>query len=766
MKRRMKNREMPPVDAELKVCRIAALTLVNAMIFHQVIATRDHKIKALSRIAEGNNIAESLVEAWTYIKDKIDYVPIFTTATEIARDLVGVPDSDKALRMLARSALRITGQKAALRHDLMGRIYHRLLADAKYFGAFYTTVPAAALLLKLTLDYDDEDIDWSDVEAIKKLHIADLACGTGTLLKAALQTILENHVRARTEYGRLPSIPAVHQAMVEHVLWGLDVVPTAIHLAGSALALHEPDVVFSDMKLMTLPIGGPKDYLGSLDLIHGRKVALQADLYGPPDAPKRMAASGEVADTVEVPELDLCVMNPPFTRSVGGNLLFGHAPEKERKRMQARLKRVVAEEGLPANITAGLGSAFVAIAHKKLKPNGKLALVLPRALLSGVAWQATRTLLGNSYHVKYIVVSHQPGSWNFSENTSLSECLIVAEQMPGGNAHPTKVVNLWTKPRNSVEALTVAALARSHEGAALDGVGTDEIKSGDVKYGEIILCGSDQISSGNWNQGAAFAQTEVCRAACFLAGSRVYVPGAGVIGEVPLVRLKAIADLGPDRRDIADGFNDTSSETEYAAFWGHDTDTVRTIRQRPNRYLVALAKAKKGRPLRDAALLWSRAGKLLISERVRLNTIRTLAITFDEPVLSNTWWPVSTYAEGISADALNGILALWLNSSLGLLSLMAARVDTEGAWVEMKKPILEEIMVLDPRALAVSSRDALGRAFDSVKRMELQPLPHMATDMVREQIDEALEKALGLKGTLGQIRSMLAAEPVISGALP
>ncbi len=758
---------MAAVDADLKVCRIASLTLVNAMIFHQVIAGRNDSVPMLKRATSGENVAEGLLNTWTQIQEKIDYVPIFVTATEIVKDLVGVADSDVALRRLAQTALNITGKKAALRHDLMGRVYHRLLADAKYFGAFYTTVPAATLLLKLTLDALDTDYDWSDVDKIKKLRIADLACGTGTLLKAALQTVIENHVRARTEKGELPSVAAVHKELVEKVLWGLDVVPTAIHLAGSALALHEPDVEFGVMNLITLPVGGPKDYMGSLELIHGRKVAIQADLYGPPTAPKKVTGGGEIAETVEVPSLNLCVMNPPFTRSVGGNLLFGHAPEKERKRMQKRLKKVVAEEGVPANITAGLGSVFVALAHRKLKATGQMALVLPRALLSGVAWQPTRLLLGNSYHVKYIVVSHQPGAWNFSENTSLSECLIIAEWIGSeGTERPTKVVNLWTKPRNSVEALTVASLIRSHVGASLDGVGTDELLGGDMKYGEITQCSPRQISRGEWNSAAAFAQTEVSRAGHFLSDSKVYVPGTGIVGTVALTRLKKIADIGPDRRDIADGFNDTSHETEYAALWGHDTDLVRTIHQEPNGYLSALSRAKKGRSLRDAALLWSRAGRLLVSERVRLNTIRTLAVALDEPVLSNTWWPIATYAEGIDSEVIDKILALWFNSSLGLLSLMAARVDTEGAWVELKKPILENLKVLDPSALTASARGTLVQTFDRVKLKELQPLPALAVDVVREQIDDAFVKVLSLGGDLSPVRKRLAAEPVISGQLP
>ncbi len=261
------------------------------MIFQQVLATQDARIESLNKTIEKTNIAESLFKAWTAIL-KIDYVPIFTTANNIIRELVGVPDADAALKALGDAALRITGRRAALRHDLMGRIYHRLLADAKYFGAFYTTVPAATLLLKLTLDRSESAVDWADLEEIGKLRIADLACGTGTLLKATLQTIVENHVRARAEKGQLPDLKEIHKILVERVLWGLDVVPFAIHLAGSALALNEPDVEFGIMNLSTLPVGGPQTRLGSLDLLTGKEVSVQADLFGAVTAPSRVLGEG------------------------------------------------------------------------------------------------------------------------------------------------------------------------------------------------------------------------------------------------------------------------------------------------------------------------------------------------------------------------------------------------------------------------------------------------------------------------------------------
>jgi hypothetical protein len=210
----------------------------------------------------------------------------------------------------------------------------------------------------------------------------------------------------------------------------------------------------------------------------------------------------------------------------------------------------------------------------------------------------------------------------------------------------------------------------------------------------------------------------------------------------------------------------TSEETAYPAVWGTDTAVVQQIYQRPNSYLMALAKAKKGRNLRDADLLWSRSGRLLLAERLWLITTRVVAIRTSKKVLSNTWWPVATYADGISEGVLDKVLALWFNSTLGLLTIMAARVDTRGAWVDLKKPVLEELLVLDPRKLSESSLNDLCAVYDEIGKTELQPLPGIADDVVRKAIDDSFVKALGLESDLDTLRTLLGAEPVISFTLP
>jgi hypothetical protein len=58
-------------------------------------------------------------------------------------------DTTASCRALLNEAKEICARQSALRHDLMGRIYHWLLHYAKNLGTYYTSVSAATLFLKL-----------------------------------------------------------------------------------------------------------------------------------------------------------------------------------------------------------------------------------------------------------------------------------------------------------------------------------------------------------------------------------------------------------------------------------------------------------------------------------------------------------------------------------------------------------------------------------------------------------------------------------------
>jgi hypothetical protein len=124
------------------------------------------------------------------------------------------------------------------------------------------------------------------------------------------------------------------------------------------------------------------------------------------------------------------------------------------------------------------------------------------------------------------------------------------------------------------------------------------------------------------------------------------------------------------------------------------------------------------------------------------------------------WWPFA-FKEDVRGTNLDKALVLWLNSTLGLLILFATRDETEGAWVDFKKPSLGAMPVLDVRALPSDQLAALAEAYDRVCEQPLQPFPRMADDAVRADIDAAIAKALNLPD-YAILRTMLGREPVVS----
>jgi hypothetical protein len=237
--------------------KLAALMLSNAFIFQEQLSLVDGRVLPIRTMLTRRDFVTATANLWSMIVDQIDYVPIFKVARDILTALPADQDTENAIANLARRSLEIVSKKAALRHDLMGRIYHLLLQEAKYLGTYYTSVPAATLLLKLALDIDNWKMDWSNIEEIRSLRIADLACGTGTLLMAANQAITDNFVKsmaARSEAVTAERLTGLHTALVENVLYGYDVLPSAVHLTASTLALLAPETCFRQMQLYSLPL--------------------------------------------------------------------------------------------------------------------------------------------------------------------------------------------------------------------------------------------------------------------------------------------------------------------------------------------------------------------------------------------------------------------------------------------------------------------------------------------------------------------------------
>ena len=748
-----------------KALRIGCLVLFNALAFQNRLAVADGDVPTV-REAWRNGLS-GLHDAWRYICDTIDYVPVFELAADILNVITDGPEDlhNPAVAPLIK-AMEDTSRLEG--HDLSGRLFHTLLTDAKFTGAYYTSVPAATLLARLVFNGWPAGVDWSDHEFPASLNVADLACGTGTLLIAVASEAERLHTNAGGQ-----NIAALHKAMVEQALHGYDVQLSAVHFAATSLAMLNPDIQFDRMNLYVMPFGveGSNISLGSLDFLGEDEVAVQYALSEDEigvaaRGAERVSGGGSSGVregvTARLPELDLAIMNPPFTRSVHSNLLFGSLPKTDRGRLQRELSsRLRARQ---ASATAGLAAAFVAAAAPKLRSGeGRLALVLPITLCTGSSWQQTRALIERDFTLNTVIVSHDPTRWNFSDSTDLSEALIIATRRPAqGNGdsdtpeHRVNFINLWQNPDGVLEAHRMAQVISDTPPANIQDTGAALLAIDNAHVGEVVSIPESAIAGKQWI-GVQFSRADLTRSAIRLLDEGVvWVPGGLDAAEVPLCRISEIGEIGPDIRDVRDGFALTDVATAYAMVANHDTKKRRSIATAPDQHLSPLVEPLPGRRLKPLELLWPRAGKLLIGARFRLNTVRVIGMRSERNALGSMWWPVR-----VDNEFFEKALTVWLNGSVGLLTLLATRNTTMGAWAQIKKADLKDMPVLDVRAVSEAQLREMAHLFDELADEEFEPLPAMAYCPARRRLDDGISEILDLPDLAG-LRRLLATEPVVS----
>ncbi|NRF10805.1 N-6 DNA methylase [Agrobacterium pusense] len=743
--------------------KVSALVLANAFIFQEQLSLTDERVETLRKLKKESALVDATSKHWRWIWENINYVPIFQLGERILDELPASTATTEIVKSLLDEAHKICAEQAALRHDLMGRIYHWLLHHAKYLGTYYTSVSAATLLLKVTLDLEWKT-DFGGARELADFKVADLACGTGTLLMAAAQALTDAYIKTRAETDRsieAKDLSVLHSTLMQNVIHGYDILPSAVHLTASTLALLAPEVAFRQMNLFVMPIGvdhgTPR--LGSIDFLDGDQLQTQFALDSTHLDAVQTGASKSAYANAKVPKLDLCVMNPPFVSSRYGNRLFGSIPE-DRPKLQKELSRQAKKLGISA--TAGLGALFVPLADKHLKSGGRIAFVLPIALASGESWGAVRKYLADRYHLELVITSHDPARTNFSENTDLSELLFVARKLKSGErADETRYVTLKRNPTTIHEALDTASrisvalkeLDGTRKAAAIKGTGRI--------LGEVTSLPAPE-GTENWTS-AIFSQSYLAQVHWHLAKDRALVlPGTTKKRPLPLCRLDELGGLGYDVRDITDAFEVDRTATQwtpYSGFWDHDAEKVVQIAQKPNAFLTARTKAIEGRNLKSATAVWDRAGSILLVSRLRTNTHKVIATGFEQPVLGNTWWAFKD--TGLTTDQRKALL-LWLNSGLGLLLYFGRRAITQGAWMQMKKPAWEGMQVLDVRSLTPPALAKLAAAYDEFSGKTLRPLSKLDTDPVRLRIDDALCAVLDLP-SLTSIRDLMVREPGLTG---
>lgn len=798
----------------------AALVWLNALMFQELLhANLDpgslpepHTGKRIPRPQNSHGLAET-IDQWREILE-INWWPIFHTAKE-SLELLPPRAASLALNKLRKAASDVAAKGVIQQHDVAGRIYHKLLETRKFLATNYTSIPASVLLSGLVFDPDHpsfENFSSTDPETfLKDMTIVDPACGSGTLLMASLQRLLELYKQACISSGKTDQIDVLNLTMLEEKLFGYDVVPGAVHLAASTLSMSETSRLVGGMNLKVMEYGvnergNPR--LGSLDMLSSSPSRGNAEQLSILEEIAGLGIKGIGADeetSIKFPDSPkVIIANPPYTRAggpgdeswVGWNPIFGSLQtSEEREKMDNALDMTL--EKTCGGKLAGLGAAFFALADEKISIDGRIAFVLPKTSLTGSSWRRMREVLQSRYAIDWIITSHdweQAGQkegvqgrcwWAFSESTNLAEVLIIATRQKEGSvsvSHKIRFANLYRNPRTSAEA----KILLDHLFHNKDEV---TITIGNTFYGRIAHIRQSGLHENYFGRYVAYINSEIL--------DRVEELGKGKFfgKDIPISEFGKIWNIGPADMSIksmkitkngkqksVEEIAKLDHEDHQAPYWAHKgyipqlgrpalwhhaSDTMRQMAQVAN----ATLETKKAKLHLDATgkmaslhadELWQQKSRLQVGTDLRLNTCSIAAAITNIDLLGVRMW-VSARAAN-NQNGAEEITCLWLNSTLGLLLRIAKSNRPDPGRSSLKNTLLRTMPVLDYTKLTEEQLKDGITAYSKLKARKFQPIYKSDTDKTRQDIDKVIASILEIPyEEIRGIADILVSEPAVHG---
>jgi hypothetical protein len=441
------------------------------------------------------------------------------------------------------------------------------------------------------------------------------------------------------------------------------------------------------------------------------------------------------------------------------------------------------------------------VSHNKVRHGGYLALVLPLTFLSGAAWQGCRELIRKNYRdvVVATIASSKSGSFAFSADTDVGECLLVARRADkpatAEDVTPPATrltsVSLTTKPAAPFEGTEIARLIRgnveSGNVATLEAgpLGGTPLALGTVHIGEMLsgpLNANDQ-----WPLFRISDHTVAQVVHQLVAQKQLWLPGMATkeIQAVNLCKLEELGEIGPYHLDInGSGVSGGAARgpfeikdippghaATYPVLSSHDAAHERTLEIPHDSEGIP----RVGKKAAEIEILKTRREKIWDTRsRLHVNTdfrFNSQSLTFSltpDPSLGGRAWPTLKMK-----DASHDIVAsLWANSTFGLLTYWWSANKAQDGRGSITTTQIPKYYILDPRKLTAATLKAADKFYAAVKGKVLLPAHQLASDAVRAEIDEFVLKELikvpaaGLKSCTGMmttLRSKLGSEPSFNG---
>ncbi len=177
----------------------------------------------------------------------------------------------------------------------------------------------------------------------------------------------------------------------------------------------------------------------------------------------------------------------------------------------------------------------------------------------------------------------------------------------------------------------------------------------------------------NWGKLLAFTNPQLSIYALELLEGKIGL-GTNEIS-VPIKRLGEIAIIGIEAHQFHDSFQRVEeAPSALPCLYGGEEEVRSRLQAEPNAHILP-----KNNKARKAFKKF--ASELLIPDRIWFDTAHVTSVYTTQPVLSNIFYAVKLKTTS-NIKRLKA-LCVWLNSTWGIMTILACRQETRGAWIRL-----------------------------------------------------------------------------------
>lgn len=751
-----------------QTARMACLIITNAFVFQHAVAgkPRMESVRPPAYYKVNGIKLTEVVQDWAAIL-KVNYQPIFKDARRMLCEAFIYDEAmaNNVLEQLCDAACTLVESHLPQIHELAGEVFQSLLIDRKYVKANYTLPTSATLLSALVCPNLPDDG--------RLPKVADFACGTGALLNGVYKRI-QRLYEERTGENSI----AIHREMLENNLAGADIYSHCTHLTFAAMASAHPEVTLGATRVITAPHGETEEGVyktGSLELLDNQLLFPTMESEG-----EQLAgdsdATAELKREFGDGEMDIIIQNPPFlTSSADVNSsdpkrIF--ALEERSDAEQKAMLRALGEKKTRVAHGKVAYSYFVELADKKLRDGGRMGIILPATVLTVDSFKKVREMWATEYHNVVVVTIAQKSGHDsaFSADTSMAECMVIADKGVAKNTGRATFVCLSQRPDSTLAAQALAErlhrqpIARRLEDDALGG---DAIKVGDISMAQVLEC---PIGAGEWGVSRVKSMSLV-QIAYQLSQGKLRLPELIEAIDIPICPLGEIGQVGACHNDIKQKSKrgafemhrrESNVQEGYDALWQLKYITpLRSMQVVPD----YKAQIKPQNVEKAHGILRQHNSRTHYHMELGFNANSVLAHWTEVPTLGVSC-VTNVKLENPRYDA---AWTLWTNSTLGMLCHWTTAGKQQPGRGRLTQTTLPNVPTLDVRQLSDAQLGAAAQVLADLKAYRMKPYNECADDAWRHILDaRLLSEVLGITDAathqaMQTLRELLSIEPSIAG---